>query len=313
MSDEVNRLEAEAELHRQRLDDTLTQLEGKLSATALVDEFTDYLRKGEGANMMRNLTDKVRDNPIALGLISAGVAWLLLGSSVRRTVARHRHDHDDWQTRDYRDRDSFERDTGYRSYSSNEDQNASDSNSRAHDHSILHDAKDRLYEATHKASDTAQSAGRWAREHLHDGTDAARRTAAAARRGGRYVSREGRRLVEEGSTQFMTTLREQPLLVGAAAIAIGAAIGAVLPATQRENELMGKTRDRLRDKAADLGDDVVDRAKHVAQSAMQAADDKAGEVGLKPEGGETLADKVSTVAEAAVDAAKDDAKKQGLL
>ena len=65
-----------------------------------------------------------------------------------------------------------------------------------------------VYRATHKASDTAQSAGRWAREHLHDGTDAARRTAAAARRGGRYVSREGRRLVEEGSSQFMTTLRE---------------------------------------------------------------------------------------------------------
>ena len=111
----------------------------------------------------------------------------------------------------------------------------------------------------------------------------------------------------------MTAMREQPLVVGAVIIAIGAAIGAALPSTRKEDELMGKTRDRLREKAGEFGNDVIDRAGHVAKTAMQAADDKAGEVGLKPEGGETLADKVASVAGAAVDAAKQDAEKQGLL
>ena len=65
----ADRLEREAELHRNRLDSTLAQLERKFSAGAIVDELSGYLRDGQGAAMVRNLKGQVRDNPLALGVM----------------------------------------------------------------------------------------------------------------------------------------------------------------------------------------------------------------------------------------------------
>lgn len=48
---------------------------------------------------------------------------------------------------------------------------------------------------------------------------------------------------------FRQMMDENPLAVGAAALAIGATIGLLIPATQRENQLMGEARDRLVEKA----------------------------------------------------------------
>ena len=370
MSNETDRLEREAELHRRRLDSTLAEIESKFSPGAIVDELSGYLRDGQGATMARNLSRQVRDNPLALGVIGAGVAWLLMGKGVRRSASTVRERYQDWRQHDRQDDTQYERSeyatsdqnqsyarryeerdpprrmnleedrpmsqdgNGSGDYgdfpgageASGEDGRARSygTNEGSSDHSVLHDARDRvsgvasnvrekLHGTTEKASQAAHSAGRWTTNRMHETQEAGQRALRAARRGSRFAGHEGRRLARQGGDQLMTAMREQPLVVGAVIIAIGAAIGAALPSTRKEDELMGKTRDRLKEKAGEFGNDVVDRASHVAKTAMQAADEKAGEVGLKPEGGETIADKVATVAEAAVDAAKQDAEKQGLL
>jgi hypothetical protein len=360
MSTETDRLEREAELHRNRLDSTLAQLESKFSAGAIVDELSGYLRDGQGATMVRNLKGQVRDNPLALGVIGAGVAWLLMGRGVRQSASTMRERYRDWREHDelehpeqrqyytprYDERDpprrmDLEEDRGMSDNGSSEtdypeygddigrgrssDRNQGNSGDGASsENSTLHDARDRLselasearhtlHDARDKVSDATHSAGTWSRERLHETREAGQRAVQAARRSGRYVGHEGRRLAREGGNQVMTAMREQPLVVGAVLVAIGAAIGAALPSSRKEDELMGKSRDRLRDKAAEFGEDVVDRAGHVAKTAMRAADQQAGEVGLKPDGGQTVAEKVSSVAGAAVDAAKEDAEKQGLL
>ncbi|MDF3073660.1 MAG: hypothetical protein K0S54_1327 [Alphaproteobacteria bacterium] len=360
MSTETDRLEREAELHRNRLDSTLAQIESKFSAGAIVDELSGYLRDGQGATMMRNFKGQVRDNPLALGVIGAGVAWLLMGRGARQSASNMRERYRDWREHDeqehpeqrqyytprYDERDPPRRmdleedrgmseggngETDYPEYGDgissgrSSDRNAADlGNGESPEHSTLHDARDRvsdlasdarhtLHDARDKISDATHSAGEWSRDRLHKTGQAGQRVMGAARRSGRYVGHEGRRLAREGTNQVLTAMREQPLVVGAVLIAIGAAIGAALPSSRKEDELMGKTRDRLRGKATEFGEDVVHRAGHVAKTAMRAADEKAGEVGLKPEGGQTLAEKVSSVAGAAVDAGKEDAEKQGLL
>ena len=98
MSSDTERLAHEAETHRSHLDSTLDELRGKLSVGQIVDELSGYVREGQGAEMVQNFGRQVRDNPLALGLVGAGIAWLFAGSGVRAEGDRLRHE---WEDRRY--------------------------------------------------------------------------------------------------------------------------------------------------------------------------------------------------------------------
>ena len=66
---------------------------------------------------------------------------------------------------------------------------------------------------------------------------------------------------------FERLLESNPLMVGAAAVAVGATIGLALPETESENEWLGETKDS-----------VMERAQDVATQVRQAAGDIAGQV-----------------------------------
>jgi len=66
-------------------------------------------------------------------------------------------------------------------------------------------------------------------------------------------------ITERTERQFNRWMRENPLAVGAAAIAVGAAIGLAIPETQRERALVGETRDRLMDKAQEMASQKVEQ------------------------------------------------------
>ncbi|TPW31927.1 DUF3618 domain-containing protein [Pararhizobium mangrovi] len=100
MSSDTERLEKEADSHRSNLDSTFDAIRERLSVGQIVDEFSGYLKKGQGAETMNNLGRQVRDNPLALGLVGAGIAWLFFGNSARAAgdemthrVERWRDDH----------------------------------------------------------------------------------------------------------------------------------------------------------------------------------------------------------------------------
>jgi hypothetical protein len=83
MSIETESLEHKAEHHRARVDSNLEELRDRLSVGQIVDEVWTQLRHGQGGDMVKNLGRQARDNPLALGLIGAGVAWLLAGEGAR--------------------------------------------------------------------------------------------------------------------------------------------------------------------------------------------------------------------------------------
>jgi hypothetical protein len=62
-----------------------------------------------------------------------------------------------------------------------------------------------------------------------------------------------------------TVQEEQPLLIGALGIAIGAGLGALLATTRRENELLGGLRDNLVGKAKETAMNQVQTVKESAQ------------------------------------------------
>lgn len=79
---------------------------------------------------------------------------------------------------------------------------------------------------------------------------------------------------------------EQPLLIGALGIALGAGLGAMLAVTRRENELLGGVRDNLMGKAKEIASTQMQTVKESAQrlaeltkqEAQRAKDELAAKV-----------------------------------
>lgn len=74
-------LEQEAERRRAEMVDTAERLRAKLTPGQLLDEFTHTLRDGDWGVTLKNLKTQVRDNPLALAMVGAGMAWLMAGGS----------------------------------------------------------------------------------------------------------------------------------------------------------------------------------------------------------------------------------------
>jgi ElaB/YqjD/DUF883 family membrane-anchored ribosome-binding protein len=68
-------------------------------------------------------------------------------------------------------------------------------------------------------------------------------------------------------------LQEQPLLLGALGVTLGAALGMLLPSSRYEREMLGGVREGLRDTAAEAVRDVRDRAVRVAETVVDTAQD----------------------------------------
>lgn len=65
-------------------------------------------------------------------------------------------------------------------------------------------------------------------------------------------------------TEFDRWMRENPLTVGVAAVALGAAVGLSVPRTQTEDAWMGEARDTLVERANEVAEDTVQQAEKMA-------------------------------------------------
>lgn len=70
-------------------------------------------------------------------------------------------------------------------------------------------------------------------------------------------------------TRFGQMLRENPLAVGAVAVAAGTAVGLVLPSTRFESEYIGEASERLVDKAEEVARNAVDKVQDAAKQMTQ--------------------------------------------
>jgi hypothetical protein len=73
-------------------------------------------------------------------------------------------------------------------------------------------------------------------------------------------------------TQFERWIRENPLAVGAAALAVGAAVGLSAPTTDTENAWLGEARDGLVERVQDAARDTVTQATQAVEGVSQAVD-----------------------------------------
>ncbi|WP_114389795.1 DUF3618 domain-containing protein [Notoacmeibacter marinus] len=378
MSDKTDRLEAEAERHRSNIDNMIDALKDRMSPGQMMDEALGFFKEGQVAEAGKNFGQQVRDNPLALGLIGAGIAWLAFGSGVRSTGRDlyDRYGSDDGADVDeygrfragggrhldpdrfpdsgeyhdpYRSPSDADPRTGGATYVGGSDTTGSSlkdkasgvgsavsgaasstgsavSSGASKTGSAISGAASSVGESARSAGSAVGSAAGNAASSISSGAssasqaarDAAASTGQAFADGGRAVSyraSQARQSATRGyrniQSELIGAFRDEPLVFGAIAVAVGAAIGAALPPTRREDELMGETRDNLRDQAYERGRDAVTEARDVAEKTYTAASERAEQKGLKPKGeGETVAEKVADVARTAAQTAKDEVKKK---
>jgi len=120
--------------------------------------------------------------------------------------------------------------------------------------------REQSWRREHGMNDDVQS-GAWSRKGVVG--ESYQRASATARQMGDRAAETAHR-VRSG---FERLLDSNPLMVAAAAVAVGATVGLALPETDTENEWLGETRDTM-----------VEQAQEVATQMRQAAGDIAGQV-----------------------------------
>jgi ElaB/YqjD/DUF883 family membrane-anchored ribosome-binding protein len=293
-------LEREAEAKRLELSETFDELRARASPGHVLDQLVDYATDSGGVDFFRNLRDQTVANPLALGLVGAGLAWLMMaknGESRRPYGVLPRQG---------RMRRYF---AGTRERAGNAVSDArhvmSDTASGVRDR--VADAAGMASEAAGSVASTARTAmdtafgaassfGERARSRAGDTTAAFGDAASAvygsvAQSAGRTAS--GVQALASGtaatSRDIFDFCRDQPLVLAGLGLALGAAIGAVFPSTETERQLMGETSDEVKEQTRSLAAESYEKSKSVAQAVV-------GEVRNRvSEGSRSLADSPSIV------------------
>jgi hypothetical protein len=92
-------IEEEIRQTRENLDDTLHELEDRLSPKYLMDSAYNQVRNGGANEFLSNLGNTIKQNPIPTLLIGIGIGWLMMSQNRNGQKAsgrsRHRHDMDE--------------------------------------------------------------------------------------------------------------------------------------------------------------------------------------------------------------------------
>lgn len=179
-----------------------------------------------------DIANGARQNPIPALMIGAGVAWLLMGRARRQSEQRPRPRPSDWRTEAYPER--------------------------------AHEPSSEYYRSQRVAAGTAVDLEDW-----RDDARGPKRFANSAREAAGQARNRVRNTTRAAQNGFQRLLRDNPLLVGAAAIVAGAAVGAALPETERENELLGETRDSVVDRAQQAARDAASTVREVTGDAVE--------------------------------------------
>jgi uncharacterized protein DUF3618 len=294
-------LERDIDRIRSRMDQTINQIEHRLSPNRLIDQALQRMRGGPGA-FANNLGRTVRKHPVPSAMFAAGLAWLLFaerGDKAGARAARYRKVRG--SGRPYHLREASRWDVPAQ---------AARERIEPIDRSIVHREGDKTMSGSW---DQPRRSG-WNLFHgrgSHGSSGGG--YVESGREGLRQVGSAAQHQVERARTGFEHMLEEQPLVVGAVALALGAVLGATLPTSRIENRYMGPTRDQLQNRAGDYAREQWEKAKEVALSAGAAAMAEAEDQGVTPGSlYEQAKDKVTRVAGAATEAAKDEAQAQNL-
>ncbi|WP_353643711.1 hypothetical protein [Mesorhizobium sp. WSM2239] len=281
-------LEREAEAARARVANTAETLRSKMTPGQMIDEITGMFAGGDGSAALNNLKAQVRDNPLPLTLVGAGLAWLMFGqgaSSSRHAEARY-------GMGEYGAREGWNGD-----YPSSDADLGDYSSAGRGGGSIADKAAGAASSAMEMASEAAGSVG----QTLAGAGESIAGSARGVAGGARSFADRSRGMGAQARHAAEDMFEREPLVLAALGLTLGTAIGAMLPHTRLEDETLGKYGRKLRHAGEDLYEKGMDEAKDVAAEAYGAAQKEADRQGLTGDDKTTVADRVGEVFKSAAE------------
>jgi hypothetical protein len=282
---------------RGRLDDTLENLNERLSPRSLINDVLSWfeargadqtgVRSGDSLKRgYRSVIRQVKDNPMPALLIGAGISWLILGA-----------ESDDSS---YLEKASYGGDDPLRPDSSG----AGEKKPFSYEQSNKSDIASSVKEKAGQAQEALSGATEAVTEKISDigsGIQAKASSAANAisevTRRGRDAGSAGTQHLQKGyayaGDRFQEALEEYPFAVAVGFLGVGLLTGLLLPRTRQEDKLLGESSDRVVEQVKETGKETFEKAKAVAQRVAQTAVDEAKRQGITPE---VAADKFSEIA-----------------
>jgi hypothetical protein len=243
------------------------------------------------------VVDIIKANPVPAALVGIGLGWLIMSARSSSSADRRRRREFEYSGYGYRDTDDY---YGFRDDEDRHMRGGPRGSARilrrgqrvvagaAED--ALHRVEGTVSDVGHRvqsgashlageASQTAHAVGDKVSHLAHDAVEGAQHLAGGAKDRAMHlagdVNTQGRRMVRatgrgirRAEQSVESTLRANPLAVGAVAIAVGAAIGLALPHTRREDEWMGGTKERLVKGAGDMATHAIEKVETTATKQL---------------------------------------------
>lgn len=270
-------IERDVEAARDDLDRTVEALKDKMTPGQLFDEVARSFKGGGGSEMISNLGAQVKENPMALAMIGAGMAMLMVGKKSPEPYAAT----------------GVSPDAGYGVEPADAGYGAGRFGQVGEAASTVSD----------KAHGIASGLGEKASDLKHHLTDSAGHAVESARHLGGQAAQTGRKV----QTTFENMMQDEPLIVGALGLALGVAVGAALPSTPLEDRSFGAVRDDLVETGKEKLAEAKDSLKATGAAAYEAVKDEADRQGLAGGDGQgSLVDKAEAILRRGVEAARDE-------
>lgn len=291
-SDDPSQIRGDIEETRAGMSQTIDEIQERLSPQRLARQARDTVREatiGKAERMMDDARDTARDaggsflttireNPIPAALAGLGLGWLLYKTWDTMSSSRSHYD-------DYRGAGGYGGSDGYAGYGVYDarygDRYVTGYDGMLYSADVDDDMDEGQDDSGPNMADRMQDKAGEMGDRM---TGAARQWAGQAQDTAGQWADQAQYQAQRAQGWMQRSWEENPLVVGALALAAGAVIGLSIPETEPENRLMGEARDSFMDKAQE----TAQKAQAVAQRAASAATD------------------------AAQGAAQDEAQKQGL-
>ena len=235
-------LEREINQTRAEMNQTLDSLERKLTAGQLLDQCLTFFGM-KGTEIGSSLGRCVKDNPMPVLLTATGIGWMMFGPNQSRSAVRYNR---------YAYDDAEEGAEGMTAKISETMQSGATA-TRQQFAKTTETAKETVNRTTDKVKETADRAA----DALHETVNKTR-----------DIAQSQVKQVRDGFNQL---LEEQPLILGAVGLAVGAMIGAAFPSTEQEDRLVGEIRDKTLNKGKELGAQAYEKGSELAKQNIERA------------------------------------------
>jgi len=316
-----NSSEIRSEIDRTRsdMDETFAALDAKMTPKEIGLELWNLFKGGSSTGASK-LWQVAREHPMPAAVVGLGLGWLLVETSGKSDKDAY----DGLYRGEYRGADSgaygYGRTSYRQGYAGTGSYPVSGYESDDESSGVLSAAGDKVKDLAGSAKDAFSTAGDkvsdaagWTKEHASElGHEVADRASSMGHQVADRASAlrgQAKQKARSAKLGFWQTMEENPLMVGAAVLALGVIAGLAVPSTDKEDELMGETRDRLLDDVKEAGQQALDKGKHVAEAVVDKVKEEAQHQGLTAE---NVVDKVKTVAREATNTVKEEAQRQNL-